>query len=265
MIFGNSPQQKNLRENLMGPKGPISLTGSAHVGKFSLAKELIEELVHPSDFLIMGDGIESAREVVSFCSSNPLHSTKRVVLVDDAGSLSEPAQDALLKITEEPHPAMKVVVVCHDVGNVQPAFRSRLRYEIGFGRLIPTEMRDFAATVASVVDEDILKLSQGMPGIYTVMMNNSGFEDLFSFSSRIAQGVSDPFLLPTPDLVKNLKGAGPIRDAIASIIHLASRTGSDTSKMIHLMDFSSLLIRHPSANADIHWQRMAANISGCNL
>ncbi len=259
--FGNSHQQLEFQTFLKGTNRTVALTGPAHLGKASFARYAIEQSVDPSDFLLMEEGIDGVRGVVEFCRSLPLNSEYRVVLVDNASSLSEPAQDALLKLTEEPHQSLKIVLISHDLGHLQLSLRSRIRKSTVWYHLNDSDMRLFANSFSSVACEPLLSLSCGIPGLYRIMMETPGFEEFFSFTNRIALGEVKPFNTATPSLIKELKGPSAIRDAIVHVIHRSSRISRDPMASAHMLRFCDTLSRVTSANADIHWSRMAAHLS----
>ncbi len=51
----------------------------------------------------------------------------RVVIIDDADTMNRSAQNALLKILEEPPPRTVLILVCHRLGAMIPTIRSRAR------------------------------------------------------------------------------------------------------------------------------------------
>lgn len=71
-------------------------------------------------------GIEAAREVVNFLSRRPVHSPFRVVAITDAENLTREAQNALLKIVEEPPPYGIILISARDPELLAPALVSRL-------------------------------------------------------------------------------------------------------------------------------------------
>lgn len=259
-IFGNCFQQDKTREFLTSSERTLALTGPAHLGKFSHARDSIVSFADPSDYLVMGSGIDGVREAVQFSRASPLHGSFRFILVDDAESLGDPAQDALLKLTEEPHSGLKVIIVSNDPGNLQPALRSRIRHEVKWHPLNHEDMTSFCESVSSVVQTELMRLSDGLPGIYSTMMETPGVEEFYSYVVKILGGGSSPILFPAPDLVKDLKGPSPVRDLIIHLIRRAARS-ADPSRSIHALRFCSTLGKSISANPEIHWFRMAAHLS----
>ena len=262
MIFGNLAARTQL-QNLTDSNTPvIAVTGPSHVGKFSAVRHSYEGSCDPSDFLVMEKGVDGVREVIDFLGMKPLRESHRTVLIDNG--LSEPAQDALLKITEEPTSTTRIVLVSHDLESLLPALRSRIRTEIRFGRLSDDEMCDFSNSFSSVVYPSLLKLSSGRPGFYRTMMENSGFDNLFDTLKEIASGSSDVFMGSVPQLIKDLKGESNIRDTVVHLVHRASRFATNTEVLFQMLKLCRTLSGCPSANAEIHWLRMTAHLVNVN-
>lgn len=238
----------------------MALTGPPHVGKASFLKEELEATVHPSDLLIASEGVDGVREAIEFARSAPLGSEQRTILVDDADSLSYPAQDALLKICEEPHSGLRIVLVAHDLHGLLPPLRSRMRDVIRWTVLSHEEMLGFADTVAAVPSDLLLNLASGRPGLYLAMMQNAGFEDLHAALLEAGSG-KPAFMRDTPPLIKGLKGQGPVRDAVVHVIRSASRSAQDWRRAAQLLRLCAVLGGCPSANAEIHWMRAARALS----
>jgi len=261
MIFGNSRSQNELKNFLQNHQRTVALTGPSQLGKHSFARESIEGSVHPTDSLFMGDGIDGVREATEFCRNSPLNGDFRILVVDDAGSLGEPAQDALLKMTEEPHSSMKVVLIAHDLGHLQPALRSRIRHVLKWSPLSANEMKTYAESISAVVCSPLLALSSGLPGLYRAMMESAGFEELYEYVVRISQSEARPFMQQVPEIVKSLKGPGLIRDAVVNVLRIAARRSNPVSRSLPILRFCDTIEHSISANAELHWMRMTACLS----
>lgn len=242
-------------------KSPIVLTGPKHVGKFSFVKEILDENCHPNDLLYTEPGIDGIRQAVEFVETSPINDDWRVIVIDDASSLGEPAQDAILKIAEEPQSHTKLVLVVEDIGRLQPALRSRARYVIKCSALSTDEMKEFAESFSSVIYDSLFILSAGCPGYYKVLLETPGLEDLYDSTVKFSSGDSKLFFRPVPEVVKSLKGLGPVRDTVVHVLYLASRK-LDRNVSKHVLRFCETLVKTPSATPEIHWIRMCAGISG---
>lgn len=72
-------------------------------------------------------GIDDAREAAHFLRMKPLRSLRRIAIVLDADFATSEAQNALLKILEEPPPAGLLLFSASDPRALLPALRSRLQ------------------------------------------------------------------------------------------------------------------------------------------
>jgi len=85
--------------------------------------------------------IEQVREAIERAGYRPFEGRRRVIIIDDAEALVEPAQDALLKTLEEPPPTGIFVLVTALPDTLLPTVRSRCQ-RVRFGRLSPEEITE---------------------------------------------------------------------------------------------------------------------------
>lgn len=265
LIRGNRSSQDRLRD-LLDPASRvqvIALTGPSHVGKASFATALMSELLEESDFAVVDPGVAGSREASAFLSSEPSLSPYRAVLVDDSESLSEPAQDAYLKLCEEPPGGSRIVFVTSDDQAMLPALRSRIQEVTRWAPLTDDEMEAYVSSLEGVRDPDAEKLCGGRPGLYLAIAGDRGFRDLSETVRAMASG-SGSFDSPIPEVVKSLENkASPRRTAVAEVCRAAARAlvgnPSNRPRCAALLRFSSVILRHPSANAEVHWQRASVS------
>lgn len=142
--------------------------GDPEVGKFYFARHLANflengEMDLPTrllqDGLILEEvrGIEEMRQIKNFLWQKPAVSVKRLVVVNDAHNLTPQAQNAILKITEEPPEHSLIILVTSQPDNLLPALLSRAQ-KIHFGRLSDSEMEEITG------DKQIAESSFGRPG-----------------------------------------------------------------------------------------------------
>lgn len=72
-------------------------------------------------------GIESVRRIAPFMHMTASFNGWRVVIVDDADTMTNEAQNAILKVLEEPPARTILLLVCHRPGMMIPTIRSRTR------------------------------------------------------------------------------------------------------------------------------------------
>jgi DNA polymerase-3 subunit delta' len=71
--------------------------------------------------------VESIREIAKFMHSTAAMGGWRICLIDDADLMTNAAQNALLKILEEPPHKVLIILVAHRMGHFLPTIKSRLR------------------------------------------------------------------------------------------------------------------------------------------
>ena len=72
--------------------------------------------------------VDTARKVVPFLRMTSSDGGWRVVIIDDADTMNRNAQNAILKILEEPPAKTLLILVCHRPGALIPTIRSRCRF-----------------------------------------------------------------------------------------------------------------------------------------
>ena len=156
--------------------------GESEVGKFYFAKHLANFLENGEweiaqrplqDALLLNSvsGIEEMRSLQSFLWRKPIFSKRRLAVLNDADNLTLEAQNAILKIVEEPPEHSLIILVVRNAENLLPALQSRLQ-KIYFGRLSGDEMQ------AVTSDPEILAQALGRPGKAVKILNrNSILED----------------------------------------------------------------------------------------
>ncbi len=71
--------------------------------------------------------VDDVRDAIAFLRLTPSEGGWRVVIVDGAEDLNRNAQNALLKVLEEPPARAVLLLVCHAPGRLLPTIRSRCR------------------------------------------------------------------------------------------------------------------------------------------
>ncbi len=167
---------KNLVKNNRLAHGYIFF-GEPEVGKFYFAGHLanllesgeFEPASRPlQDSLILKDasGIDAMREIKHFLWQKPAVSPKRVVVINNAENLTPQAQNAILKITEEPPEHSVLILIASQPENLFPPLLSRLQ-KIYFGRLSDSEM------LSVTKDKKIIDSAFGRPGRAFRLLNDN--------------------------------------------------------------------------------------------
>ncbi len=95
--------------------------------KTGLKERGVETLANPDIIFIHHDafGIEDSRELVQISSSAPLKEEKKTIVLS-FNSITREAQNALLKLFEDPNPKSEFLIVGENFHSLLPTLRSRL-------------------------------------------------------------------------------------------------------------------------------------------
>lgn len=224
------------------------------MGKRTFATNLLEERLGESDFLAVEPGVDGAREAREFCLASPSLGSRRAVLVDDADLVSDGAQDAYLKLCEEPPAGALVVLVLEDEGLLSPALLSRVQKVVRWRRL-PSD--EFEACLRQMEVPTVpASLCDGRPGLAKTIAEGA-FGALRDAVASVARGAWDPLAAPIPEALDGLKGErSPARTAAsvairAGALAVLDRPGASSA----FLRLASTLLKVPSANAGLHWFR----------
>lgn len=168
-------------------------SGPEHVGKFTLAKmfalgaiggdkfdleidnfkkEALFDLIVVEPEIVEKKGvskkrdipIESIRDAKKKLSLFPYHGKYKIMIIDEAQKLSISAQNALLKILEEPNPTTIIFLITHEIDKILSTVKSRCQI-LNFNLSDDMEMQ-------KTFSEEIVSLAAGRPGLAKIMNEN---------------------------------------------------------------------------------------------
>jgi len=155
-VFRDDHQRKQIQTWIKDQSIPhLLLSGSAGIGKTTLAKILISELgIEEYDVLEINasrtNSVDDVRDkITNFVQMIPFGPFK-VVLLDEADYLSPNAQAALRGVMEEYHATARFILTCNYPNRIIPAIHSRCQ---GF-HVERTDITEFTARVATVLVEE---------------------------------------------------------------------------------------------------------------
>jgi DNA polymerase-3 subunit delta' len=123
-------------------------------------------------------GIDAVREVRNFLWQRPNTSTRRTLIIDNAELLTTEAQNALLKITEEPPVSSLLILITSDIESILPTILSRLP-KIYFGPIPEKEIAQWLIEKHAITEtkaEPLAKRSLGKPGIAWRLLSDERFQ-----------------------------------------------------------------------------------------
>ncbi|MDR3581833.1 MAG: hypothetical protein P4L67_00995 [Candidatus Pacebacteria bacterium] len=147
-------------------------------------------------------GIDAVREIKNFLWQKPNSSVRRTLIIDNADLLTTEAQNALLKITEEPPASSLLVLVTSDTESILPTIVSRLP-KIYFGAVPKKAIEDWLAAdggIAKAKAAAFAARALGKPGLAWRLSHDDAF--------RKDLELAEKFLKSAPaarrDLVKKI-------------------------------------------------------------
>ncbi|MDP3729160.1 MAG: hypothetical protein Q8R26_00165 [bacterium] len=181
------------------------LANTLETGEFEIGKRLLQDTLFIDAGRLSGraspsagaetneGGIETMRSLKSFVWKKPAISSRRLAIVDSADSLTTPAQNAILKVAEEPPPHATIILIAHHLENLLPPLVSRM-HTIYFGKVTDSEMKKLCPDAALIAS------AQGRPGRMVRARDNP--------LVRLAGKYGDQFLKASErmraDIVKNM-------------------------------------------------------------
>lgn len=104
-------------------QGARLVTSSGHPDLLTLARKVDEKTGAMKESL----DVEQIRSVGPFLNLTPFMGGWRMVIIDDADTMTRSSQNALLKVLEEPPANTLLILIAHRIGQLIPTIRSRSR------------------------------------------------------------------------------------------------------------------------------------------
>ncbi len=193
-VFKDSYQRKQVNTWIKDKSIPhLLLSGSAGIGKTTMAKMLINELgIEEYDVLEINasrtNSVEDVRDkITNFVSMIPFGPFK-VVLLDEADYLSPNAQAALRGVMEEYHSTARFILTCNYPNRIIPAIHSRCQ---GF-HIERVDQTEFTSRVAVILVEEGVDFE--LDDLDTFV--KATYPDLRKCINTVQQHVDDNKLLP---------------------------------------------------------------------
>jgi len=193
-VFRDQGQKKQIESWIKDGSIPhLLFSGSAGIGKTTLAKMLVNELdIQEYDVLEINasrtNSVDDVRDkITNFVQMIPFGDFK-VVLLDEADYLSPNAQAALRGVMEEYHTTARFILTCNYPNRIIPAIHSRCQ-SFHFEKIDQTE---FTARVATILVEENVEFDLDVLDTYVKVT----YPDLRKCINMVQQSTSDGKLLP---------------------------------------------------------------------
>jgi hypothetical protein len=203
-VIGHAKVVDLLESEIAAPSQAYLLVGPESVGKSTVAlrfaagllggdreertRRLVLNRAHPDLRIVEPEGatsigVDQAREVVTRASMRPVESGRTVFLFPEAGTMTEPAANSLLKTLEEPSASAIFLLVAESEDDFPATVASRCR-TIHMGRVAQDDI--IAALVERGLDRDkatdVTLVAGGRPGLALSLMTEpevAGFRELW--------------------------------------------------------------------------------------
>ncbi len=190
LVLQNATKQK-MTAYAQSPTHALLLTGPAGSGKYTLAATMIEQALqltpgahttHPYVRIVQVEpdkqsiSIETIRELEHFLSRKVPTTAlyNRAVLIEDAHKLTPEAQNALLKLLEEPPEGTVLILTATQPQAILPTLRSRSQL-LAVGAPEHTALQayfDHQGKSAAEINQ-ALAVSGGLPGLMHALLNDT--------------------------------------------------------------------------------------------
>lgn len=265
-IFGNHYQQQALKSLFDDSiSNVISVVGLSGIGKHSFIINELHGRICDLDLYVADNTIDAAREAISLFFVSSLYSPFRALVVDGADHLSEPAQDAYLKLFEEPFNNLKIILICNDDLWLSEPLYSRVTHRVVWNPLTEQHMLDFINAESLSLNKPALQLCNGRPGLYREIAGNPSYLELQKIITDAIIGVSNPLKNSTPSVIKNITSKSTIEREI--VVQLCSISVREASKVtlnvktaLSFLNFASILKQNPTVNAEIYWNKACCSM-----
>lgn len=206
--------KQQLDAAIMSSHHALLLTGPYGTGKGNVAQYIATQLLDtssPNEYQLLviepdgnGIGIEAARNLQHFMklTSTGTSAVRRVAIVENMQASSEEAQNALLKILEEPPAASHLIITATTSNRLLSTVRSRL-YEVQILPLTKSEARKQYPKISEDEFERAYLLSDGYVELLGALLNKEQDHPLFASikqAKEFVQGTSYHRLLITDTL-----------------------------------------------------------------
>lgn len=135
-------------------------------------------------------GIDGVRRIAPFMHKTASFDGWRVVIVDDADTMTNEAQNAILKVLEEPPARTILLLVCHRPGMMIPTIRSRARvvhFQPLSREIFGTLLRRVEPGLRDADLDTLYAITSGSVGQAVRLLEEGGLEVTYNVAGLLAQ------------------------------------------------------------------------------
>lgn len=212
---------------LAGPSGVGLRTIASLIARTHGEVSLIEPEFTTKASTTKQIGVERIRELYEQVRTK--HSRRRVIVIDDADMMTVAAQNALLKLLEEPNDSTSFILTSHQPDQLLPTIRSRLQAYIYpvISKAQTVQLLAAFPSIPSQKQAQLLFIATGLPAELTRLLHD---EQQFRLKASIFQQAKELLGSSSYDTIAKILNTKPSRqasiDLIDTLIILLSRQPS---------------------------------------
>lgn len=165
--------------------------------------------------------VAQARELVKTVALYPQGGGKRVVIFDEAASMTEEAANALLKTLEEPPTETIFILITTSAQHMLPTIRSRSQ-KVRFSPVPSAEIVEWLVAKGLVAESKMVQMAQGCPGKVLSLLQGE-YEQIEQTMHSVMQMIQEP-LVDMYQRSKDMFGNFPSATASQMRAELLSRS-----------------------------------------
>ncbi len=132
-------------------------------------------------------GIDKVRELKNFLWQKPNVSKRRAAIVDQAETMTQEAQNAILRIAEEPPASTVLMLITSDPESILPTLLSRL-HKMYFSPVGEEEIEKWLESDLKIKKSEAAKLAKsslGKPGLAHALLHNERLGDYLKSAEKL--------------------------------------------------------------------------------
>ncbi len=250
------------------PSHGLLLTGEHGVGLYTIARALGESVYGAGIRLIVipedGKDITIDQIRALYSDTKSVHDKGLVVVIDDGDRMSHPAQNALLKLLEEPPQNTLFILTSHNQGSLLPTILSRLStIEV---RRVSKPVSD--AFIAANVDDankqiQISFLAQGRPAEIMRLANDGDLFDAQAVVIRDARSFIQSPVYGRLIIANSYTQRDKAFQLVAALSHVTvftQRRGEQVSAIHYASVAEAIDNLHDNAHAKLQLMKLALTL-----